>query len=91
MDKDEAYMMSAIASDFVTGNHLLGRPRDRKQTETMHDISVAFTKIDDGDPLSARERELLGKLSEQFYGGAEDMCDQLGADFGKYVQATGIQ
>lgn len=89
MDKNEAYMMSAIASDFVTGNHLLGRPRDRKQMKTMHEISVAFTKIDDGDPLTAREKELLGKLSEQFYGGVEDMCDQLGADFGKYTKATG--
>ncbi len=91
MDKNEAYMMSAIASDFVTGNHLLGRPRDRKQMETMHDISVAFMKIDDGDLLTAREKELLGKLSEQFYGGAEDMCVQLGVDFSKYVKATGIQ
>ena len=84
-------MMSAIASDFVTGNHLLGRPRSRKQMETMHEISVAFTKIDDGDPLTAREKELLDKLSEQFYGSAEDMCDQLGTDFGKYAKATGIR
>ena len=83
--------MSAIASDFVTGNHLLGRLCDRKQMETMHEISVAFTKIDDGDLLTVREKELLGKLSEQFYGGAEDMCDQLGADFGKYTKATEIR
>jgi hypothetical protein len=91
MDKNEAYMMSAIASDFVTGNYLLGRPRDKKQMETMHEISVAFTKIDDGDPLTARAKELLSKLSEQFYGGAEDMCEQLGADFNKYTKATEIR
>lgn len=36
-------------------------------------------------------RSTKGKLSEQFYGGAEDMCDLLGADFGKYVKATGIR
>ena len=90
MDKEEAYMISAIACDFITGNYMLGRPRDEKQMEMMHEISVAFTKIDNGDPLTVREKELLGKLSEQFYGGAEDMHTQLGTDFSKYVKAMGI-
>ena len=79
-----------VGDDFITGNHMLGRPRDKKQMEMMHEISVAFTKIDNGDPLTAREKELLGKLSEQFYGGAEDMHTQLGTDFSKYVKAMGI-
>lgn len=91
MDKDEAYMMSAIASDFVTGNHLLGRPRDRKQMETMHEISVAFEKICNSESLSSREKDLLEKLSEQFHDGAEDMCVQLGVDFCKYSKAVLIK
>ena len=76
----EQELLSAIASDLLTGNYLLGRPRSKEHMDLMKEFAVAAGKVNERLDISEREKELLRNMSDVFYGGPEDMCEQLGID-----------
>ena len=79
MTKLEEETISYIVSDFLTGNHLLGRERSALHKNMMNEASAIFSKTDNGvQDLSEREVDILKCMADAFYGGLEDMCDQLG-------------
>lgn len=80
MNTEEKRMISCIISDLLTGNHLLGRPRSKEQLNLMIEFSVAVGTAELDMPLTNREKELLKEAASNFYGGAEDMCEQLSID-----------
>ena len=77
MNSEEKRLMSCIVSDLVTGNHLLGRPRSKEQINLMSEFCTAVRNAESDTPLTGREKELLKEAATNFYGGAEDMCEQL--------------
>jgi hypothetical protein len=80
MTDNEKRLISCIVSDLVTGNHLLGRPRSKEQLNLMMEFGVAVRTAELDMPLTDREKELLKEAASDFYGGAEDMCEQLSID-----------
>lgn len=80
MNTEEKRLISCIVSDLLTGNHLLGRPRSKEQLSLMIEFSVAVATVELDMPLTDREKELLKEAASNFYGGAEDMCEQLSID-----------
>lgn len=80
MNTEEKRLISCIVSDLLTGNHLLGRPRSKEQLSLMIEFSVAVGTAELDMPLTDREKELLKEAASNFYGGAEDMCEQLSID-----------
>lgn len=80
MTDNEKRLVSCIVSDLLTGNHLLGRPRSKEQIDLMKEFGTAVRNAEAGKLLTNRERELLKEAASDFYGGAKDMCEQLGID-----------
>lgn len=77
MNTEEKRLISCIVSDLVTGNYLLGRPRSKEQINLMKEFGAAVKNAESDMPLTDREKELLKEAASDFYGGAEDMCEQL--------------
>lgn len=80
MNTEEKRLISCIVSDLITGNYLLGRPRSEKQINLMKEFGAAVENAESDIPLTDREKELLKEAASDFYGGAEDMCEQLSID-----------
>ena len=71
----EKSMMSQVASDLMTGNHLLGRRRPDGYRELMAEIGGAFAAVKTLS-LTARQRDLLVALSGQYHEGYAELASQ---------------
>ena len=80
MNIEEKKLISRIVCDLLTGNHLLGRPRSKKQINLLGEFCTAVKNAESDTSLTDREKELLKEAATNFYGGAEDMCEQLSID-----------
>ena len=80
MNREERILISSIVCDLLTGNHLLGRPRSEEQISLMREFGTAVKNAESNMLLTDREKELFKEAASNFYGGAEDMCEQLGID-----------
>ena len=83
MDKKEKELLSNVASDLLTGNHLLGRKRSEEHMAMMAEFCKACLKLESDATLSDRDKELFLEMSDIFYGGMEDMCGQLEIAYSK--------
>jgi hypothetical protein len=73
-------LFSLLACDLVTGNFLLGRPRTEEYKALMVEFAEAVDKVNMHLEITEREKELFLNMSEMFYGGTDDMCEQLNID-----------
>ena len=76
----EKEQLSMVASDLLTGNHLLGRFRTYDQKRLMIEFCKALNDIDNGNKLTKRQVGLILEMSKMFHEGIDDMCEQLGVD-----------
>lgn len=76
----EKAQLSMVASDLLTGNHLLGRFRTYDQKRLMIEFCKALNDIDNGNKLTKRQVGLILEMSKMFHEGIDDMCEQLGID-----------
>lgn len=84
----EKEQLSMVASDLLTGNHLLGRFRTYDQKKLMIEFCKTLQNIDDDKKLTKRQIGLILDMSTMFYGGIEDMCEQLNVDIHKVKAAV---
>ena len=81
-------MLSNVASDLLTGNHLLGRPRTLEYKCLLSEFTTAAEKANEGKRLTRRQAALLKEMETMFHDGREDMAEQLGIKketFIKYI------
>ena len=76
----EQGLLSAVASDILTGNYLLGRFRSDSQIMMYKEFVVAVGKIDRGEELTPRQVDLIKGMGNIFHGGIDDMAEQLQID-----------
>lgn len=76
----EKEMLSNIASDLLTGNHLLGRPRTLEYKRLLSEFTTAAEIANEGKRLTRRQAALLKEMETMFHDGREDMAEQLGID-----------
>ena len=81
MTNNEKKILSLVASDLLTGNHLLGRPRSNEHHTMMSEFCNTCNKLTNNIQLTGRDIELITEMGNIFYGGIEDMCEQLGIDY----------
>lgn len=79
----EKEMLSNIASDLLTGNHLLGRPRTSEYRYLLSEFTTAAGIANEGKRLTRRQAALLKEMETKFHDGREDMAEQLGIDLTK--------
>lgn len=84
----EKNYLSGIASDLLTGNYLLGRKRADEQMSLMKEFCSSLSQAESGNKLSRRQVGLILEMSKMFYGGIEDMCEQLNANTEKIKDAV---
>ena len=81
----EREMLSNVASDLLTGNHLLGRPRTLEYK--LSEFTTAAEIANEGKRLTRRQAALLKEMETMFHDGREDMAEQLGIDLEKLNNA----
>ena len=81
MTQKEKNELSQVVCDLLTGNHLLGRKRSDLHKQLMYDYGTAYEKLKNNEPLTNKEKELFAEMGMHFYGGMEDMCEQLCIDY----------
>lgn len=81
----EKEMLSNIASDLLTGNHLfhIGRPRTLEYKRLLSEFTTAAGIANEGKRLTRRQAALLKEMETNFHDGREDMAEQLGIDLTK--------
>ena len=84
----EQEQLSMVVSDLLTGNHLLGRFRTDEQKNLRVEFCKALNDIDNGNKLTKRQVGLILEMSKMFYGGIDDMCEQLGVESNKLKAAV---
>lgn len=84
----EKNYLSGIASDLLTGNYLLGRKRADEQMSLMKEFCSSLSQAESGNKLSRRQVGLILEMSKMFYGGIEDMCEQLNTNTEKIKDAV---
>ena len=82
----ERSMMSQVASDLMTGNHLLGRRRPDGYRELMAEIGGAFAAVKTLS-VSSRQRDLLVALSGQYHEGIAELASQSGVSEDVFTEA----
>ena len=82
----EKSMMSQVASDLMTGNHLLGRRRPDGYRELMAEIGVAFAAVKTLS-VTSRQRDLLVALSGQYHEGIAELVSQSGVSEDVFTEA----
>lgn len=80
-------MLSNVASDLLTGNHLLGRPRTLEYKCLLSEFTTAAERANEGKRLTRRQAALLKEMETMFHDGREDMAEQLGIDLEKLNNA----
>lgn len=80
-------MLSNVASDLLTGNHLLGRPRTLEYKRLLSEFTTAAEIANEGKRLTRRQAALLKEMETMFHDGREDMAEQLGIDLEKLNNA----
>ena len=83
----EREMLSNVASDLLTGNHLLGRPRTLEYKRLLSEFTTAAEIANEGKRLTRRQAALLKEMETMFHDGREDMAEQLGIDLEKLNNA----
>lgn len=83
----EKEMLSNVASDLLTGNHLLGRPRTLEYKRLLSEFTTAAGIANEGKRLTRRQAALLKEMETIFHDGREDMAEQLGIDLEKLNNA----
>ena len=84
----EQEQLSMVVSDLLTGNYLLGRFRTDEQKNLRVEFCKALNDIDNGNKLTKRQVGLILEMSKMFYGGIDDMCEQLGVESNKLKAAV---
>ena len=82
----EKSMMSQVASDLMTGNHLLGRRRPDGYRELMAEIGGAFAAVKTLS-VTPRQRDLLVALSGQYHEGIAELASQSGVSEDVFTEA----
>ena len=84
----ERSMMSQVASDLMTGNHLLGRRRNlfHRYRELMAEIGGAFAAVKTLS-VTPRQRDLLVALSSQYHEGIAELASQSGVSEDVFSEA----
>ena len=82
----EKSMMSQVASDLMTGNHLLGRRRPDGYRELMAEIGGAFAAVKTLS-VTSRQRDLLVALSGQYHEGIAELASQSGVSEDVFTEA----
>ena len=85
LKKKKKNYLSGIVSDLLTGNYLLGRKRTDGQMSLMKEFC---SQAESGGKLSRRQVGLILEMSKMFYGGIEDMCEQLNVNTEKIKDAV---
>lgn len=80
-------MLSNIAIDLLTGNHLLGRPRTLEYKRLLSEFTTSAEIANEGKRLTCRQAALLKEMETMFHDGREDMAEQLGIDLEKLNNA----
>lgn len=83
----EKEMLSNVARDLLTGNHLLGRPRTLEYKRLLSEFTTAAEIANEGRRLTRRQAALLKEMETMFHDGREDMAEQLGIDLEKLNNA----
>ena len=83
----EKEMLSNIAIDLLTGNHLLGRPRTLEYKRLLSEFTTAAEIANEGKRLTRRQAALLKEMETMCHDGREDMAEQLGIDLEKLNNA----
>ena len=83
----EMEMLSNVASDLLTGNYLLGRPRTLEYKCLLSEFTTAAEIANEGKRLTRRQAALLKEMETMFHDGREDMAEQLGIDLEKLNNA----
>ncbi len=74
---EEKTMMSQVVADLATGNHLLGLPRPEGYKEFFAESEAAAAALQEGRPLTVRQRDLLMQRASNLYGGVDDLAEDL--------------
>ena len=88
ISKHEKEDLSVVASDLLTGNYLLGRTRTEEQTRLRVEFCRAMLDAEGCRNLTDGQIALILEMSTMFYGGIDDMCEQLGVDPGRIKHAV---
>ena len=81
MTEEDKQLLSAIATDLLTGNHLLGRKRSDDHKSLMEEFCIASYNVNNNKELSDREKDIMIEMGKIFYEGIPDMCEQLHIDY----------
>lgn len=79
LTQNEKQMISQVATDLVTGNHLLGRSRPDGYKELMCEVGNAFAAVKSFS-VTSRQRDILSELIENYHDGYEEVASQIGVD-----------
>ena len=79
LTQNEKQMISQVATDLVTGNHLLGRSRPDGYKELMREVGNAFAAVKSFS-VTSRQRDILSELIENYHDGYEEVASQIGVD-----------
>ena len=80
LDSDtQKQMISQVAADLVTGNHLLGRSRPDGYKELMREVGNAFAAVKSFS-VTSRQRDILSELIENYHDGYKEVASQIGVD-----------
>lgn len=82
LTKKEKHTISTVASDLVSGRYLVTVITDDEKN-MLREFADLFKSVELGIKLTGRETDLIQCLSDQFYGGMEDMCEQICIDYKK--------
>jgi hypothetical protein len=86
LTKKEKHTISTVASDLVSGRYLITVITDDEKN-MLREFADLFKSVKLGIKLTGREIDLIQCLSGQFYGGMEDMCEQICIDYKKLKDA----
>ena len=79
LTQNEKQMISQVATDLVTGNHLLGRSQPDGYKELMREVGNAFAAVKSFS-VTSRQRDILSELIENYHDGYEEVASQIGVD-----------
>jgi hypothetical protein len=83
----ELNYLSRVATDFVTGRHLLGNKEDFDYTLFRLEVQLSISHASLYLILTKRQKNLINGLSNNFFGGLKDMCEQLNLDYIRFINA----
>lgn len=88
LTKQECNLLSVIATDLLTGAHLLGKRKDVEGYRPfLKEVLWMLVCVNKGTELNDRQRAMLIQMATNFHDGAEDMAEQLGIDTWKVREA----